>query len=99
MGDTFYWGKGSGILTLKSDFMFQKHWASPVAQMVKNLPAMQETQVRSSIPGSGRSPEERSGNPLQYSRLENFMEKRSLVGSPWDCKELDMTERLSLSLE
>ena len=47
MGDTFYWGKGSGILTLKSDFMFQKHWASPVAQMVKNLPAMQETQVQS----------------------------------------------------
>ena len=46
MGDTFYWGKGSGILTLKSDFMFQKHWASPVAQMVKNLPAMQETQVQ-----------------------------------------------------
>ena len=45
------------------------------------------------------SPGEGSGNPLQYSRLENFMEKRSLVGSPWDCKELDMTERLSLSLE
>ena len=76
-----------------------EYWTSPVAQMVKNLPAMQETRVRSSIPGSGRSPEERSGNPLQYSRLENFMEKRSLVGSPWDCKELDMTERLSLSLE
>ena len=28
----------------------------------------------SSIPGSGRSPEERNGNPLQYSCLENPME-------------------------
>ena len=26
------------------------------------------------------------------------MDKRSRVGSPWDCKELDMTEQLSLSL-
>ena len=27
-----------------------------------------------SIPGSGRSPEERNGNPLQYSCLENPMD-------------------------
>ena len=27
------------------------------------------------IPGSGRSPEERNGNPLQYSCLENSMER------------------------
>ena len=33
-----------------------------------------------SIPGSGRSPGEGNGNPLQYSCLENSMEKRSLVG-------------------
>ena len=34
--------------------------------MVKNLPAMQETWVRSlgSIPGSGRSPGEEDGYPL-----------------------------------
>ena len=31
-----------------------------------------------SIPGSGRSPGERNGNPLQYSCLENSMD-RSLV--------------------
>ena len=36
----------------------------PVAQMVKNLPAMQEM---GSILGSGRSPGEGTGNPLQYS--------------------------------
>ena len=47
-----------------------------------------------SIPGSGRSPAEGNGNPLQYSCLENPM-NRSLVGySPWGRKELDMTERL-----
>ena len=40
----------------------QKIRVSLIAQSVKNLPAMQET---GSIPGSGRSCEERNGNPLQ----------------------------------
>ena len=42
-----------------------------VAEMVKNLPAMQEDP--GSIRGSGRSTGEGSGNPLQYSWLENLM--------------------------
>ena len=42
--------------------------ASLVAQ---SLPAMQETHV----PGSGRSPGEGNGNPLQYSCLENSMDR------------------------
>ena len=41
-----------------------------------------------SIPGSGRSPGEGKGYPLQYSGLEKY--------SPWGRKALDMTERLSL---
>ena len=47
-----------------------------VAQLVKNLPAMPETWVRSlgSIPGLGRSPGEGKGYPLQYSGLENSMD-------------------------
>ena len=49
-------------------------WASPLAQMVKNLPALQETQVHS-VPGSGRSPGEGNGNPFQYSCLENPMDR------------------------
>ena len=50
-----------------------------------------------SIPGSERSSGEGNGNPLQYSCLENSME-RSLAGdSPWGCKESDMTEWLTLS--
>ena len=48
-----------------------------------------------SIPGLGRSPGEGKGYPFQYSGLENSM---GLHGySPWGRKELDMTERLSLS--
>ena len=43
----------------------------------------------SSIPGLGRSPGEGKGYPLQYSGLENPMDYT-------DCKELDVTEQLSL---
>ena len=42
-----------------------------------------------SIPGSGRSPGQGNGNPLQYSCLENFMDRGY---SPWGHKESDMTE-------
>ena len=49
-----------------------------------------------SIPGLGRPPGEGNGNPLQYSCLENFMDKRDLEGySPWSCKESDTTEQLT----
>ena len=34
-----------------------------------------------SIPGLGRPPGDGNGNPLQYSCLENFMDKRNLAGS------------------
>jgi len=43
-----------------------------VAQIVKNLPAMRETQVQSL--GSGRSPGEGNGYLLQYC-LENRMDR------------------------
>ena len=48
-------------------------WASLVAQMVKNLPAMQETWIR--FPGLGRCPGEGNGYPLQYFCLENSMDR------------------------
>ena len=48
--------------------------SSLVAQLVKNPPAMQETWVWL-IPGLGRSPEKGKGNPLQYSSLENRMDR------------------------
>ena len=51
-----------------------------------------------SIPGSGRSP----GEGIDYSLTPvclpgEFNYQRSLVGyDPWSCKELDMTEQLTL---
>ena len=52
-----------------------------MALMVKNLPT-KAGEVRDSglIPGSGRSPRGGHGNPLQYSCLENPMDRDSLVG-------------------
>ena len=48
------------------------------------------------IPGSGRSPGEGNGNPLQYSCLENPMDGEAwlVVYSSQGRKESDMTERL-----
>ena len=42
-----------------------------------------------SIPGLGRSLGERNGNPLQYSCLENSMDR------PWGLKESDTIERIT----
>ena len=51
-------------------------WASQVALMVKNPPASAgDLRDAGSIPGSGRSPGEGHGNPLQYSCLENPMDR------------------------
>ena len=44
--------------------------------MAKNLPANTgDAGDSGSIPGSGRSPGEGNGNPLQYSYLENPMDR------------------------
>ena len=61
-------------------YPLQYSWASLMAQMVKNLPAMRETWVLSPslIPGLGRSPGGGHGNPLQCSCLEN-----SIVRGAW----------------
>ena len=52
-------------------------WASLVAQMIKNLPAMQEMWVGDVglIPGFGRFPGEGNGYSLQYLCLENSMDR------------------------
>ena len=64
--------------------------------MVKNLSAnSKDLRDMGSIPGSGRSPGEGNGNPLQYSCLEKPQGQRSLAGySPWVLKERDMTEAI-----
>ena len=49
-----------------------------------------------SIPGSGRSPGEGNGYPLQCSYLENFMVRGAWWAADHEvAKELDTTERLT----
>ena len=52
-----------------------------------------------SVPGSERFPEEENGYPIQYSCLRNSIDRGAWQASPWDRKESDTTERLSLSLK
>ena len=57
------------------------------SSVVKNTPTIQGTQRHRPvgwIPGSGRSPGRENGKPLQYSCLENSMDRGALAGySPW----------------
>ena len=67
--------------------------ASQVAQVVKNLPANAgDAGDMGSISGLGRSPGEESSDPLQYSCLENSMDRGAWRSTAHGViKELDMT--------
>ena len=61
--------------------------------VVKNLPANEgEVRDMGSIPGLGRSPGGGHGNPLQYSCLENPMDRGALQASVHGVAKSDMTE-------
>ena len=62
--------------------------------MVKNSPA--STGDAGSISGSGIAPGVGNGNPLQYSCLDNSMDRGAWQASPLGRKELDTTEQLSM---
>ena len=62
--------------------------------MFKNPPA--SVGDMGSIPGLGGSPGEGNGNPLQYSCLENSMDKGAWWATVHGFTELDMTKRLNL---
>ena len=67
----------------------QYYWASLVAQLVKNQPAMWETWVLSL---GWEDPLERGKATHSSILAREFHE----LYSPWGCKESDMTEQLSL---
>ena len=71
--------------------------ASLVELVVKNLPANAgDVRDVGLIPGSGRSPGGSSGNPLQYSFLENPMDRRaSWVTVHWVTKSWTWLKWLS----
>ena len=60
--------------------------------MVKNPPANAEVRDRHAIPGLGRSPGGGHGNPLQYSCLENPMDRGAWQVTVHRIAESDMTE-------
>ena len=68
-------------------------WASLVAQMVKNLPAMQENWVRS----LGWEDPLQKGKATHSSSILAW--RMPWLYSPWGRKELDTTEQLSLHSE
>ena len=64
-----------------------------MALVVKNLLAIAgDIRDTGSIPGLGRSPGGGHDNSLQYSCLEDPMDRGALGHGPWSHKESDMTE-------
>ena len=74
-------------------YNFLPFWALMMAQMVKSLPAMQKTRVRSL---GWEDPLEKGWQPTPVFLPGESHGQRSLVGySPWGFKEPDMTRQLS----
>ena len=75
-------------------YPLQYSWASLVAQLVKNPPAMWETWIQS-LGWEDPLEKEMATHSLVFLPGE-FHGQRSLVGySPWVCKELDRMEQLT----
>ena len=66
-----------------------------MALLVKNSPANSgDTRDAGLIPGLGRSPRERNGNPLQYSWLENPWTEEPGESRRWQRVEHDWAQRI-----
>ena len=69
-------GPAAALYSVKTDPHLKKGWgASQLAQPVQQPPAVQETLVQTLVQSLGRSPGEGNGSPLQYSCLENSMNR------------------------
>ena len=75
----------SSIPVLFKSELARVPWGFPGGSVVKNLPV--NAGNLDLIPGSGRSPREGNGNPLQYSCLGNPMDRGARWASPWGHKK------------
>ena len=66
------------------------NWSFPGGSVLRNLPANAEEMAL--IPGSGKSPGEGNGSLLQYSCLENPMDRGTWWAAVHEVTESDMTE-------
>ena len=95
MHDVYYYGDDISIIikfSVSSFALLETSFQGPLCQQRGFLHSSVGKEFAcnagdlSSIPGSGRSPGEENGNPLQYSCLESHGQ-RTLVGySPWGHK-------------
>jgi len=78
------------IISIFSLSIYKTHQSYPVVSAIKNSPA--NAGDMGSIPGPGRSSGKGKGNPLQYSCLENPMERGAWQATVHGvAKESDMT--------
>ena len=72
---------------------YSRNWTSQVALVVKNLLAnARDIRDVVSIPGWERSPGVGHSNPLQYSCLENPMDRGTWRACRYGCNKSEMTE-------
>ena len=86
------WNRAWSIVDAQEIFVkLMNKWASLAAQTVKNMRAVQETQVQSLVL---EGPWRKEWLPTPVFLPGESHGRRSLVGlSPWGCKQLDTTER------
>ena len=78
------------MISIFSLSLYKTHQSYPVVSAIKNSPA--NAGDMGSIPGPGRSSGKGKGNPLQYSCLENPMERGAWQATVHGvAKESDMT--------
>ena len=77
----------------KYSYKYRYRWTSQVVLVVKNPPTKAgDVRDTGSIPVLGRCPREGHGNPLQYSCLENSMNRGAWWATVHSITESDMTE-------
>ena len=89
------WTFAGKVISLLFNMLSRLVMGFPVAQLVKNLPAVQKTRVH---PWVGKIPWRRKWQPTPVSLPGKSHGQRSLLGcGPWGYKELGATEQLTLT--